>query len=227
MYASASTWAFNVVRQIFEVVEPERLHAVFVSGKEKNVNWNASAKVTVVKSHEISGEARVLDVTRRSSRLLLSVRDPRDCIASLMQAHAYEFPRALSLVEESAALCKSYAKDRRAKLLAYETGFFEKVETVSDIAVHLGYQLSEGVAQTIYDSLRRTEVERYIGNLPRVAGILKDPVSGDLLDPRTQWHTHHAGRTGEIGKWRKVLKDNEAAEIMQRLSQYSELFHGP
>jgi hypothetical protein len=38
-------------------------------------------------------------------------------------------------------------------------------------------------------------------------------VSGDRLDPRTHWHTHHAGRSGEIGRWRHMLSAAQAAEV--------------
>ncbi len=220
MYASASTWAFNVVRQVVEVSAPERFRAVFASGSEKIIDWGGPDKVTTVKSHEISSEARVLEISRRASKILLTLRDPRDAVVSLMQAHGFAFSRALELVEKSALLCRSFSKDRRAMTLNYETGFFDDEATITVIARHLGYDLEKHTARAIHDSLQRGEVENYIGKLPKLAGVLKDRISGDLLDPKTQWHSHHSGRNGEIGKWRKVLTASQIDEISSRMSDH-------
>lgn len=227
MYASGSTWAFNVVRQIVQANAPGRFRTAFLNGKEIGFDWNAPGKVTVLKSHEISGESAVLEIARRTSKILITVRDPRDAVVSLMQAHQKDFGGALDLVVQSASLCSSFAKDRRAKRFVYETGFFENAATVADLAGHLGYRLDAQAAKVIHDSLQRDEVEKHIAQLPKLPGILRDPISGDFLDPRTQWHSHHAGRNGEVGKWRAVLTDAQTGQIMSELKYYFDLFGVP
>ena len=50
--------------------------------------------------------------------------------------------------------------------------------------------------------------------MDRLPGILQDRISGDLLDPQTHWHTHHAGRSGEIGRWRRELTQAQADAVI-------------
>ena len=44
--------------------------------------------------------------------------------------------------------------------------------------------------------------------------------SGDVLDLTTQWHRHHANRTGEIGRWRHELTLPQVAGVEQRLQDW-------
>ena len=222
MYASASTWLFNVTRQVLQTTQKEKVQVTFVSGREKTLALGGPGTLTLIKSHEINDDSRIVDVVRHSRKILITMRDPRDAVTSLMQAHKYDFGRALDLAEQSARLCGSFAKDRRAKLFHYESGFFEDVCTVKAVAEHLGHGVENGIIQTIYGSLIRAEVEKHIGKMPKLAGILKDAVSGDLLDTKTQWHSHHAGRNGEIGKWKKALTPKQASEVERRVDFYFE-----
>jgi hypothetical protein len=81
----------------------------------------------------------------------------------------------------------------------------------------LKYPLTDVAAQRIFDANRREEVEKYIAKMPRMQGVLQDRVSGDRLDPRTHWHTHHAGRDGEMGRWRHMLSDVQAVAVVAKL----------
>jgi len=226
MYASASTWLFNLARQVLEAAQKEKVHVTFVSGKEPHLSLAGAGRITLVKSHEINSETRTLDLARASERIFITVRDPRDAVVSMMQAHKYEFDRALDHVEQSARLCASFVKDRRAKLFRYETGFFEDLATTAAIVRYLGYELPDHIVQSIYSSLTRAEVEMHISQMPKMPGVLREAKSGDLLDARTQWHSHHAGRNGEIGKWQKALTAQQAIEIEQRLGFYFERLEG-
>ncbi len=222
MYASASTWLFNVARKILQVNRTSELHTVFVSGKEKSVSFDPSGAPTLVKSHEISDEARILDIARRSSKILITVRDPRDVVTSLIQAHGYDFEVTLGHAERSARLCVEFSQDSRAKLFRYEAEFFDQLGTVKEVSIHLGQKLDDDVLRAIYESLTRAEVEKHISQMPKKPGILKNAASGDLLDTKTQWHSHHAGRNGEIGKWKKILTSGQVKTVEKQLSFYFE-----
>ncbi len=110
-----------------------------------------------------------------------------------------------------------FARDKRALLLHYESGFSGQAATLPRVAAHLKYPLTEVAAQRIFDANRREEVEKYIAKMPRMQGVLQDRVSGDRLDPRTHWHTHHAGRDGEMGRWRHMLSDVQAVAVVAKL----------
>jgi hypothetical protein len=51
-------------------------------------------------------------------------------------------------------------------------------------------------------------------------GTLRDPRSGDMLDPETQWHRHHAGRAGEVGGWRRILSPAQATTVERRMADW-------
>jgi hypothetical protein len=217
MYASASTWLFNVTRQIHEECGAGTVKTHFFSGKGNFAGFDQAGQTQIVKSHEIKDEGTVLEMSRRADRILVTMRDPRDAVTSLMLYHSYDFDRALPLVEEAARLCMGFARDKRALLLHYETGFSTESGTLERAAAHLGYKLEPAAAQRIFDANRREEVEKYIATMDRMPGTLQDRVSGDRLDPRTHWHTHHAGRSGEIGRWRHMLSEPQAGEVEQRM----------
>ncbi len=134
----------------------------------------------------------------------MTMRDPRDAVASLMVYHGHDFDKAFALVERTADLCVGFARDRRVQVFQYESGFFADPQTVQKLGEILGYQLPEKIVQRIFNGLQRAEVEKYIAGLPQRPGVLQDRISGDLPDPATQRHTHHAGRSGEIGCWRNM-----------------------
>lgn len=118
MYASASTWLFNVVRQMHASSESGPVQGHFVSDTQNLAGLDAGI-THIVKSHEIPDEKTILGLAGQAGKILVTVRDPRDAIASLMLYHGHNFERAFSLVEASALLCKGFAKDRRSLLLRF------------------------------------------------------------------------------------------------------------
>lgn len=216
MYGSASTWLFNVVRQI-HLAAAVRPVSHFFSGAENFAGFDPPGAIDLVKSHEISDEATILQLAARARKIFVTQRDPRDAVASLMRSHKHDFGKALLFVEASARLCAGLAQDQRTMVLHYESGFFDDPAIVQDVAKHLDQPLSAADATRIFNANLRIEVEKHIARMPRMPQIMRDEISGDLLDPQTQWHTHHAGRTGETGSWRQHLSLAQAEEILARM----------
>jgi hypothetical protein len=216
MYASASTWLFNAVRDMAAL--RGEVKTCFWSGTANLAGLTAPGRTMVVKSHEITDPATVNWLAANASHILITLRDPRDAVTSLMIHHGYEFDRALDHVAAAARLCVRFAADRRALVLAYESLFFEKPETLSAVDARLGLNTTAPSRQPIFDRLLRAEVEKHIANMPRLPGMLQDRISGDMLDPATHWHTHHAGRTGEIARWRHKLTAAQATKVEARLA---------
>jgi hypothetical protein len=218
MYASASTWLFNVAQKIHFAAGGGDLRPGFFSGKGDFSGFGRPGVTDIVKSHEITDEGTVLELAGRTEKMFVTMRDPRDAVTSLMLYHSYTFEKALPLIVQAATLCMDFAKDKRALFLHYESGFFDKPETVMRVAGHLGYALTDEQAAEIFNGMNRAAVEKYIAEMPKLSGILQDRVSGDRLDPRTHWHTHHAGRDGEMGRWRHMLADPQADEVVRKLA---------
>jgi len=135
-----------------------------------------------------------------------------------MVYHKYEFDRALAHVQKAARLCVRFAADKRAMLLTYESGFFEEPGTLDRIAAHLGLTLESADRDRIFAGNRRSEVEKHIAGLDRLPGALQERTSGDRLDPVTHWHSYHAGRDGEIGRWRRILTAEQKAKVEESLT---------
>jgi hypothetical protein len=217
IYASASTWTFNLVREMALATRPPGgVTSHFCAAAYDPRRFDAPG-LHIIKSHEISDPATEMAFTRCARRLLITVRDPRDAVASMMDYQNHSFEAALAHVTAALALCVRLAGDPRALIYYYESGFHAAPATVGEIAAHLGFALAPAEGARIFDSLRRPEVEAYIATLGTQPGVLREYKSGDLLDPRTHWHSHHAGRTGEAGRWRLRLTPQQAAQIETQL----------
>jgi len=214
MYASASTWLFNVVRQMAAARGPVLTY--FVSDTINEASFERSG-LHIIKSHEIKGAAALNWLERRTEKIFVTIRDPRDAVASLIMYHGYTFERALAHVDQAARLCVRFAADGRSIFWPYESGFFEQPDRVRQIAAHLGWQITESECDEIFSAMRRENVEAYIAKLPQMSGVLQDRVSGDMLDPQTHWHTHHAGRNGEVGRWKHSLTAEQVAAVATKL----------
>ena len=96
--------------------------------------------------------------------------------------------------------------------------------TLDRIAAALGGSLSATERTRIFASGRRAAVEALIAELPEQRTTLIDKSSGDLMDPVTHWHTFHAGRTGEVGRWRQTLTEGHLLQVEQRLGDWMDRF---
>jgi hypothetical protein len=219
VYASASTWAFNLVREMALATRPVGgVSPHFCAGAYDTARMDAPG-LHIVKTHEITDAATLAGIESRARKLLITVRDPRDAVASMMDYQKHGFEHALAHVEAAVRLCARLAGDPRALVFNYESGFAARPATAAEIATHFGFALGAAETTRIFEALRRDKVEAYIATLPSLPGVLRERVSGDLLDPRTHWHSHHAGRSGESGRWRRTLTPEQAARITAQLGR--------
>src|ERR1700723_3869388 len=107
MYASASTWIFNVARRILAEAPSTPAPSIFMANHETVIPPSNPSAVQLIKSHEIEDPRVVGERERRWARIIVTVRDPRDAVASMLAAQpTYSFEHALDLVARSAALCR-------------------------------------------------------------------------------------------------------------------------
>lgn len=227
MYASGSTWLFNAAMMIGAAVAPASpLVGRYVDSADGLDSLNNQAGLAVIKTHDVE-EAAVGILGGRADSILISIRDPRDCVTSLMIYQRYGFVRALETTERSARACSRFVTDPRAALLRYETGFIDEPATLDQIATALGGTLGVADRARIFADTRREAIEAHIAKLPELPTALRDSASGDVVDTVTQWHTHHANRSGEVGRWRHLLTLADVAIIEQRLGDWMAAFAYP
>jgi len=185
VYASASTWLFNVVRLLLLAAGNGPVKTHFFAGAGDFSAFDQPGTINIVKSHDINDAATIEALTKRAGQIFVTVRDPRDAVCSLIVYHAYDFERGLKFVDAAARLCWKFASDPRTMLMMYESGFVGALGTIPRIAAHLGLNVPPVSVQAIYDKMQRSEVEKYISEMSSKPGILRDRLSGDLLDPVT------------------------------------------
>ncbi|MGE4483073.1 hypothetical protein [Acidocella sp.] len=225
MYASASTWLFNAARAVATELAPTTLYrSIYLE-----TLWHLSRLPTgqvIVKTHHLTPYlARFME--GNSARILISIRDPRDAVTSLMQHMGQNFPNALRQVERSACFCSRYAKRDKSFLFVYEANFTERPETFDLLAQAFDGVLSPAARQKLSLSSTRQAVEAQIARLESLPTSWRNPTNGDLVDTETQWHIHHGGRTGAQGRWRNFLSDDAVREIEQRLAGFMAEFGYP
>jgi hypothetical protein len=222
MYASGSTWLFNAARAVAALLYPGENVAGHFAETMKPLK-TLPAALNVVKTHD-PGPAAASFLRARAEIVLVSVRDPRDAVTSMMQHMGHSFWQALQHVEASAQRAARLAGDRRACLFIYESGFTETMESFDRLAAALGGTLTQTQREDLYEATRREKIEEKISQLAALPTAWHNPVTDDLLDLDTQWHRHHSGRSGEVGRWRHRLPAQEAALIERRMTSIMRQF---
>lgn len=222
MYASGSTWLFNVLQKLAEALAPDLpREGRFVASLSDVGDPRPARRLLLVKSHETDPAAEAL-LKEAADLIIVSIRDPLDVVASVMQYQKSDFAGALDLTEKSGRLCARMAADPRALMLRYEAGFVDDPATLDRLAARLGGVLPMAERTRVFAATRRRAVERYIAEMAHKPGVLIHRESGDLLDPATHWHSHHANRTGEVGRWKRALTADQVAEIAQVMGDWME-----
>lgn len=216
--SSGSTWLYNVAIRILKEAEPGKgaVRAFFADNSAMIPDGAEKARVLVIKSHEPS--KAILFLTRFArGQVLVTVREPRDSVASLMQRFGHPFESALKDVREGGKHVMALARERRALVLRYEDGFPDKERTIDDVAAFLGVKISASLRRRIFRSLTREAVQKKIRTLH--AGET-DP---NAFDPTTQWHPGHVG-DGRIGKFKSVLNAAQQRQIAAATKDYAKRF---
>jgi len=224
MYASGSTWLFNAAMMIGAAIAPASPPVGrYVDSAEGLGFLNVQGGLVVIKTHDVEAAA-IRTLSEQADGILVSIRDPRDTVTSLMIYQRYSLAQALETTERSARACARFATDPRTVLLRYEAGFIDDPATLDQIAIALAGTLSVTDRTRIFADTRREAIETHIAKLPELPTSLHDAASGDVVDTATQWHTHHANRSGEIGRWRHFLTLGDVAIIEHQLADWMAAF---
>jgi hypothetical protein len=227
---SASTWALNVVLQLIgHWTGAEAPAPIYIdetpTGKSgpQNVVLGSSLQVQttaevldgsdtlVIKSHS-PGPVLLRLARATGSPVIVTVRDPRDAICSMMMRFGARFATCLPPVTQSARILARL--DYTVMLLRYEDEFFDRIATVEQIAALIGMPVDMNVCERIATQLSPENVTRQLKGL-EASGVF-DPARppGGQFDPRTHWHPKHVGDR-RSGKWRERISAAENADIMR------------
>ncbi|MDE2198036.1 MAG: hypothetical protein KGJ41_03355 [Rhodospirillales bacterium] len=222
MYASGSTWTYNVMRAIARHAHPgETLSSHFVNDIGELAFLGRPGGPHVVKSHDLPADAAEL-LARHARCIVVTQRDPRDAVTSLMLYQRFPFNTALQWVGRSARFAAALAERPGTVMLRYEDGFVDDPATIDRLAAAMGGRLPPRLRDELFAQTRRASIERLIAALPGKPDTRRT-AGDDIMDSETQWHGHHAGRSGEIGRWRHMLAPAQLAWVEQELGAWMEV----
>jgi hypothetical protein len=200
LHGSASTWVFNVVREILASNDGEgrRLNALYADRTtDLPVEFCRSDRL-LIKSHQGSAE---LDAWLRQyrARIVLSIRDPRDAALSMTQRFDVPLSNAIFwLIADCNRILRLLPENHL--MLRYEDRFFDNQASIIQVGQWLGCDIRPEEATQIFDRYRTDAVRSFaarIGELPanRIAMVGKFP-----MDRITQILAPHIGNA-QSGKW--------------------------
>jgi hypothetical protein len=219
--SSGSTWLYNVVIAILKQRYKTGVTAFYADNFAMIPPGTERARFLVIKSHEPS---RALVYLMRLTRgvMFVTLREPRDVIASLLQRFGHSYAGALKETERQAARTVELVRQEKTHRFRYESGFTELSKTIDRIAKILGVRLSQAARERIYRSLTRDVVKKRIGTLEKKGKFGAKP-NADSFDLGTHWHPGHVG-DGRVGKHTSVLSRKQQAEVLAKTLGYRKQF---
>jgi hypothetical protein len=224
--SSGSTWLYNAVIQLIKTSarssdDRRKIRPLYAEDVKAFPPSARQSDCLIVKTHIPSPALQFL-VRFTGGTVFITVREPRDAIASLMQRFDHEFDICLEEVSAGAAAILELANSGRCLLLRYERKFTGKRATLSKIASHLKVPADRDTIEKICLTLAPETVTQKIEALGRkgVFGRKRDP---NRFDPATQWHPGHVG-DGQIGKYNEILSLAQQRAVLKRLREYCRAF---
>ena len=240
VHSSGSTWLFNAVADLLRSaitnvpgpfnspvtgdVAEAGVAQFFAESVDAFPEFAELPKYLVVKTHV--AENSLLFLARfAAGPILISVREPRDAVASLMVRFDMPFEDALTAVVGAAKRSITLLQIGTPLVLRYEDRFFERKETVAKLADFLSITVSKATTVRIWRSLSREAVTSKIEQLfeQGTFGLEANP---NCYDPTTHWHPRHIGQ-GKIGIFHDVLSNRQQALVVIATQKFCNWFGYP
>jgi hypothetical protein len=200
LHGSASTWVFNVVRELMIAALGDQQVLAVYADKVADVP-DAAGRCLVVKSHHGSAGLDAWLATARA-RIFLSLRDPRDAAMSMAQRFDAPLNQAVHWIAADCARMMRLAAQGHV-LLRYEDRFFADAAAPERLARALGLAPAPAVSAAIFARYRSEAVRAFsaaFADLPPGRVVSAGRI---VMDPVTQIHRTHIG-DGRSGKWRDL-----------------------
>jgi hypothetical protein len=200
LHGSASTWVFNVVRELMTAVVGEAAVMTVFTDDVRGVPGVAerAGRYLIIKSHTGSAD---LDkwLAEEHVRIILSVRDPRDACLSVAQRFNLSIESAIhNLAYDCAHLIRLAAEGHA--VLRYENRFFEDPGTIRELADWLGLRVAAPTMAAIFERYRTDAVRSFVAQLGDLPAERQGTIRSVLADTVTYYQTGHIG-DGRDGKW--------------------------
>lgn len=213
--SSGSTWLFNLVREIC-LAEGWQFQSLYAADETDLLPLLVRTARIVVKLHAPPPGLRAF-IAGCGEPMLLTVRDPRDAVVSLMRRFGQSFEAALDQIAASAASLAELATLRPVEALRYEDGFVGSPALFDRVAALLGARLPAGRRDAILARLSPEQVSRQIDELA-ASGRLSGGV-----DLATHWHLNHVG-DGKVGKFADALTRAQQEAVARRTAEFCARF---
>lgn len=221
MKSSGSTWLFNVVAAVLRRARGAGIAQFYAEDIADFPAFGGDVRGCVVKTH-IPSPALQDRARADGNAIVLSVREPRDAIASLMSRFDQPFDGAAVAVFDCARQLAALRQAAPALILGYEDRFYDRDATIERVADALGLPLAPGDARAIYDGLTREKVNEELADLAR-RGVFAPSLDPNAFDPVTHWHPRHVGDL-KIRKYAEWLSLEQQARVLDATRAYCEAF---
>jgi hypothetical protein len=210
LLSSASTWTVNVIHAVLAQDAARPTFRTFADTLQTVPRQERDCHL-LFKSHHPHADFRLL-AQARAAKFVITLRDPRDCVASLMQRFGRTFEQALVNTSSSLAHLDAVPAGD-ALVLRYEDRFFERSETIRAIA---GFLEVGGCDQAFCE---RTAARFSIDEVTRLVACIPDMPTGSttrysdsIAHNETGFHTGHI-TDARSGKFAERLSADEISII--------------
>lgn len=237
---TGSTWLFNVAREVLRstgrMVLPARVPQETADMLElaQQVAWPDTdpAKVWVLKVHGV-----MLRADLPHSKIITSIRDPRDVLVSFQRFMNTSFEHALSICEGVKRYPDNYRHHPDSLLLKVSYADIQAAarDVIARVAAFLDADLHAGEAARIEAQFSRERVRKLIestdarvfGRLRENTAVERDEVvlQGNQVarayDPATAFQSGHVSGYRD-GDWRQLLTEDEKRSVHERFGDWFE-----
>ena len=217
LYGSGSTWGYNILRAMLEQHVVAKWHLVSLYAEELTDAVDAQigkAEAVVIKAHHPSSGMRLL-ARMSTAMVLITLRDPRDCVVSMMERFHQPFDVALDHVARSARSAMRWFESMPVTVLRYEDGFSLDPQhagpaAIKRIGAALGLPADPDRDIVLAARFAPEKVAEMLTTI--FEGTAADGAPQARYDEVTQWHIGHVG-DGKIGKYVSRLSAEEIAQV--------------
>jgi hypothetical protein len=203
LHGSASTWVFNIVRELMGAAFGDA-NMMCLNGDKLTELPDEPARqgrYLLIKSHHGGVELdEWLDV--KQACRILSMRDPRDAAISMSQRFQYPLAHTLPWIAKDCGRIMRLASGQHP-LLRYEDRFFDDIVWTKRLAATVARPMDLAVINGIFNRYRTASVRAFAETVTELPPERLNVGPHSTFDEVTQIHNIHIGDT-RSGKWRDL-----------------------